>query len=305
MSKVVICIPTFRRPEMLKQTLDALALMVCSHSVALLVGDNDTEGQQGVALVASLSESYRFPIKCMVIERRGHPAARNGLLIAALARDPDFIVFLDDDQIVDPNYLEALVDTAERDSSDLVGPAVWPQFEEPAPQWVRECKIYRRDTDSNGPVPILTGDGGILVRPACLALLKGRYYDESFGLSGGADTELFQRLKEVGATFSRCSEAKVLEVYPLSRLTVRWAISRAYRLGNTAFRLRRIAGSPLDIIDYAKIPAGIAKAALDLVFNLARPHKQVDALCMAARAMGKLAFMLGSVHEDYRRTHGR
>ena len=68
MSKVVIAIPTFRRPLGLAQLLESLAALVTVHDVQVIVADNDAEGRDGTRLANGLVQSgYRWPVEAIVV----------------------------------------------------------------------------------------------------------------------------------------------------------------------------------------------------------------------------------------------
>ena len=52
--RVLIGVPTFKRPVSLKRLLDAIATLATKADVAVLVADNDAEGHQGWDLCRSL-----------------------------------------------------------------------------------------------------------------------------------------------------------------------------------------------------------------------------------------------------------
>ena len=53
--RVIICIPTFKRPKMLARLLDAIAALETDADVSVLVADNDAEGHAGFDLCNSLA----------------------------------------------------------------------------------------------------------------------------------------------------------------------------------------------------------------------------------------------------------
>ena len=55
---VLICIPTFRRPKMLRRLLDAIARLETNADISVLVADNDAEGRAGLNLCLGLKVSF-------------------------------------------------------------------------------------------------------------------------------------------------------------------------------------------------------------------------------------------------------
>ena len=83
---VVICIPTFKRPKMLKRLLDAIAALETDAALSVLVADNDADGHAGLDLCRG-KQDYRWPLRCVIAHKRGIAQVRNTLIEEALATD--------------------------------------------------------------------------------------------------------------------------------------------------------------------------------------------------------------------------
>ena len=126
MARITICIATCNRPQGLRRTLESIAALDTRHSIEVLVADNDADRQEGIGIVERLaSQSYRWPIKAMLVAERGIPLVRNALVAEAIARPGiSHVAMLDDDEAASPNWIDAMVDAAERWNADVVGGAV-------------------------------------------------------------------------------------------------------------------------------------------------------------------------------------
>jgi len=309
MSRVLIGIATFRRPQMLMRLLRAIEKFETDAEVSVLVADNDPAKREGIAVVEKLiSDGYRFPAASLLVEKQGFTYSRNALLEHGFFKTAvDFVALVDDDQWLEPQWLKAMLKVQQETKADLVGGAVWPEFEVHPPQWALKSRVYVLDTTTTGIVDILTGDGGILVSRNLTNLLPPPWYDHNFAMTGGADTDLFVRLRKAGARFARAADAVIHETFPASRISLRWALARAYRTGNTdmriALRYRR------NIADMAKESAKIGAAFVVSPFAfclfLWSPGRRVDALCKLWRAAGKIAAVQGSNYEEYATIHGK
>ena len=60
-ARVLIAIPTFRRPDGLRRLLAAIAKMETAAEIKVLVADNEGAGA-GTDVVKEPAKSYRFPI---------------------------------------------------------------------------------------------------------------------------------------------------------------------------------------------------------------------------------------------------
>ena len=85
---VIICIPTFRRPKMLKRLLDAIAALKTQARYRVLVADNDAESHAGFDLCHALT-GYRWPLTAVIAPRARHrPGAQHPDRTGAEKRRP-------------------------------------------------------------------------------------------------------------------------------------------------------------------------------------------------------------------------
>src|ERR1700754_1456147 len=96
--RVVIAIPTFKRPKSLARLLDAIARLKTDAEISVLVADNDAEAHQGFDLCARLAATYRWTLRAVIADQRGIAQVRNRLVAEALKSDADFIAMIDDDE---------------------------------------------------------------------------------------------------------------------------------------------------------------------------------------------------------------
>lgn len=308
MTKVVIGITTCQRPIMLERALRSLETLETDAEVEVLVADNDAEKQEGIKIVNQLESSgYRFKLNRIVVHEAGIPFARNAIVENAFADSSvDFLAFMDDDQWVEPQWLTALLAMQQVTDADVVAASVIAEFFIQPHQWVIGCNVYERKRDTQGTVDIVYGTGGILLSKHLLSLLDLPWFDPAFALTGGSDAELFHRFRLQGARFARAAEARIHETYPASRLTLRWALQRAYRIGGADLRIIRKHHPGLRplLVELVKIVGVFAIAPILLLLNLGRSGRQVDALCKIARAGGKIAALFGSQYREYATIHG-
>jgi len=82
--RVVIAIPTYKRPKSLARLLDAIARLDEGAQISVLVADNDVQDHQGFDLCERLAPSYRWPLHAVIEEQRGIAQVRNRLVAEAL-----------------------------------------------------------------------------------------------------------------------------------------------------------------------------------------------------------------------------
>jgi glycosyltransferase involved in cell wall biosynthesis len=131
---VSICICTYNRERLLRQTLSRLERLVIPEGVTLevvIVDNNSTDGTARVIQEAATS----LPISTMKETKPGISSARNAAV--ALARG-ELLLWMDDDVLVEPDWVEGYVCTARsHPESAIFGGPVRPYFEGTPPTWVR------------------------------------------------------------------------------------------------------------------------------------------------------------------------
>jgi glycosyltransferase involved in cell wall biosynthesis len=248
--RVVVGLPTFRRPDGLRRILPPLIEQVRALSVAqarVVVVDNDPAGSAEPVVAALVGPSD--PVRYVHEPRPGIAAARNAALDAA--GDADALVFVDDDELPDPGWLHALVSTwVTWGCAAVSGPMTF-VFEGPVDDWVRATGVFEWAARTTGSVSPGGGGSGNLLLDLRFLRAAGIRFDEDFGLSGGSDTMLMHTLRSKGGEVRWCQEAGVVEFVPPARTDRGWLLRRTVRTSNTWSRvqvlLARAAGRRLRV----------------------------------------------------------
>ena len=230
--KLVVTVCTRARPAQLRACLDSLRAAAPAQGVTLeiVVVENET----APALAHLHAPDAVPPVHYGHEKRLGVPMARNRSVALALALGADWIAFIDDDETVRPDWLQAMAAAIARGDADvLVGEAV-PVYDAPAPDWL------------GPPRPARIPDGAPLVEAATNNTLVARHvfdamglrFDEDIGFGGGSDVELFRRAARQGVRIRWTAAAKVEERWPPVRLTMRWHRHRAYTVQENEARWR-------------------------------------------------------------------
>ena len=309
MPEVTVAIPTFRRPQGLRRLLDALAAVDTNASVTVLVADNDAETHEGLDLCeAARGKGYRWPLKSVLVRERGIAAARNTLVECALAEPAtQFVAMLDDDEWPEPTWLTAfLAEQAKTGAGALQGSILF-AFDEKPEAWTQSFDGMTDIRHASGPVDMLQGAGNILVTRAALERLPRPYFDPAFALGGGEDFDFFTRLKRAGVTFAWSDEALAHSAVPEIRVTMGWALQRAYSIGNSDMRvfLKYRPTAAARAAELARIAGAFALAPLLFAVNAFDAARRADALRRLWRAAGKCSALFGHRYNEYAVTHGR
>ncbi|MFN8390739.1 MAG: glycosyltransferase family A protein [Bdellovibrionota bacterium] len=104
--KISVIVPTYNRPELLREALGSLARQTFTDFEAVVVND---AGVPIRAIVDELRASLPAIVTIDHSENRGLPAARN---TAVNASHGEFLAYLDDDDLFHPEHLQLLLEAA-------------------------------------------------------------------------------------------------------------------------------------------------------------------------------------------------
>jgi len=309
MPRVVIAIPTFRRPKGLERLLLALGRLDTAAQVSVLVADNDAERREGMATVAALkAQSWRWPLEAILVPERGIAQARNALVAGALAScNADYVAMLDDDEWPEPGWLEAFLEVARDTGADALHGAVLPRFDVAPGRWAEPCPGLSPLRGTTGPVAMIHSTSNVLIRRVALERLATPHFDTRFALSGGEDKDFFTRLARAGARFAWADGAVAHAHVPVTRSNPGWALRRAFRIGNSDMRvfIKHEHGFAARVREAAKIAGAMCLSPALALVLAPLPKRRMLPLCKFARASGKLAAAFGARYDEYAVTHGQ
>lgn len=292
-AKISLGIPTQRRPEGLARAARSTfnQLGVDPARLELVIVDNDVvPSAQPVA--QALAVEAPFPVRYVHEPAPGVANARNAILAAA---EGELIAFIDDDEEATAGWLAALVETQARYGADAVFGAVRAR----TPDGVKEHRLYleqffsREGPAQAGVIAHYYGCGDSLIRRAALPH-PTRPFDLSRNQIGGEDDYLFEAMKRAGARFAWSPQALVFEDPTPERLTLRYALARAFAYGQGPTYSSATADPP-DWPGVARwMLVGLAQAGLFGLISAAQclrraPHRAF-AYDRAVRGLGKVLF---------------
>lgn len=127
--KLTIALCTYNpKPMLLRRVVDAILPQMSSrHDVEFLVIDNNSSPSvQELGVLAGL------PLRILREPRQGLTAAREAAIADAQG---ELILFVDDDNILDPGYLDLVIESFADEKLGLLGGAIYPEYEAPPPKW--------------------------------------------------------------------------------------------------------------------------------------------------------------------------
>ena len=225
--RVMVGIPTYRRPEQLRSLLHRLSAMDGLADVPVTVADNDP-ARSAAAVVAAFEGSLR--VNYLQVSGTGVVHGRNALLGAAAGYD--HLVFLDDDQEPEPGWYAAMLEGIRAYPEAVVSGVVQHYTEAPVDDPYVASYIARREVLPLG-TPVVTAPTGNSALPlAEVRALKDPWFDARFGRIGGEDADLFRRLgAELGVPVIAWHDARVREAVEPERCTREWIRRRLVREG--------------------------------------------------------------------------
>lgn len=293
--KIVLGICTYRRPEGLLKLLQSLPSLEGVGALDIVVADNDS-AEEGLAVCKNLPEEYPFKVLAMSQTSTGISAVRNAVALKALSLQPDMIVFLDDDEWPEPQWLAELLRVQALHDADLVGGPTRPVFPENADPSLFDNLYYGADLQlPDGSECQLQAGGNFLVKACVLQQYAPQFFHEAFAHSGSEDLAFFTQLGQDGRTMRWAANAIVHEPVPASRLAPDWLRQRVINIHNSRVRVMQHLqpGLPASVIRITKTSVLAAVAGLQTIAGIALPAYRHSAQLLRWKFMGKMKAHLG------------
>jgi len=224
-----ICVCTFRRPH-LADTLRSLAQLRINPGwrVNLIIADND-DTASARELAESAARDTGLAYTYIHAPARNISIARNACLNKATG---DLVAFIDDDELVTPEWLEAMVTAYEQKNADVVLGPVRAEYAADCPEWMRKADVHStRPSWVNGK--IITGYTSNVLFNRTAKSIAGLRFRADLGRTGGEDTVFFSTICKAGGRITYAPEALVTEEVPANRANLSWLFRRRYRSGQT------------------------------------------------------------------------
>ena len=153
---------------------------------------------------------FSYPVK-------GLSNVRNELLKNGLEHNPDFLVFVDDDEYVSPDWLNELVGTILTNNGDMTMGPVNSKVSSNVPGYI-SCWLERDDYFNNTILDFIR-TGNLIIRAKSI-LERNIWFDPRFNKTGGEDSYFGLQMIKKGATVYWASNAIVWETVPDSRANI-------------------------------------------------------------------------------------
>lgn len=284
---VDVCLCTFRRPSV-AQTITAIGAQAnVSAKLRLIVADNDDKPSARDVVEAAASIA-KLELVYLHAPARNISIARNACLDTATA---PLLAFLDDDLTPTPDWLAALLATADRTKADVVLGPVRAQYPSDAPEWAKRADLHSTLPTILPDQSIVTGyTCNVLIRREAIGALR---FDPRRGRTGGEDTVFFHQLWKRGARFSFSEHAIINEPVDPARISLPWLLKRSFRNGQTHAQVLRSNGEPTPFL----VLKAFSKASYCLIMSaltIPWPVRWRRSLVRGALHVGSLSNVMGA-----------
>ena len=231
-SYVLLAVCTYRRPNMLKNTLESVNCLQLPENikVEILVVDNDSE-KSAFQVVENSKSLIKLKINYVAEEKRGLANARNRVLEEAINLKASHIFMFDDDEILTPEALLAHINLYENNENCIISSGiVINEFLEDTPKYIKDNVVFKkRTTKKTGQIRNSCASGNVFI-PTEVAL-DGLRFSTDFILMGGEDGDFFRRASEAEFTIVQNTDSLIYEHVSKERSTVKYVLKRAYYNG--------------------------------------------------------------------------
>lgn len=248
-----ICIPTYNRSESLSVTLDSLAKIKIpkNKKYEILIVDNNSTDDTSL-IIGSYTNIFGNNIRIVNEYKQGLNYARNKGLNSAKG---DIICFLDDDVVVNKEWLVNLSKTFDNYDVDVVGGKAYLIYPFKKPSWLKDNREFLLSKIDYGNKTLFDTDKDLF--GLNLAVLKKTALElggfnpnlDRCGKSliSGGDSEFVDRARNKGYKIIYEPTAVVGHIVSKNRLTKKWFLRRCFGGGRTAIKRSRILRKDLSI----------------------------------------------------------
>lgn len=231
------CVNTYKRPVLLKKLLESLETqkLESSWKLEIVIVDND-ELEEGRSVIEEYRKTSDLDIKYYTQPIKNISITRNKGVEMATG---EVIMFIDDDGYADKNWIYEMFSCLTKYDADGVFGTVLPYFDEGVPELFIKGKFFDRLIQNSGEISKYKRTTNCLVKTEKLREIEGPF-DPNDGLTGGEDSNLFEKIQIKGAKLVFCKEGIVYDHVPFNRANMKWLLQRRFRTGRgfTSIKLK-------------------------------------------------------------------
>lgn len=300
MPTLIVAFCTFKRADRLATLVAALRGQSCPVPFEILAVNNNSPDDT-LDVLARLQNQSGAPLRVVTETAPGIVPARNRALAESLGHD--ILVFIDDDELPQPGFLEAAYDAIANEGAQCAGGQIAMDFSTiRRPNWIGDELLGFLAAVDHGPdrfwiqspdTPIWTANVAYdmqLFRNESALRFDARYNREGANIGGGEDAVMLKALLDRGVRIRYRPDMAVLHAVESWRLRRRYFIKLHYRAGLRQGRFQ-LPDYPNTILGIPPFLVGqLATHSLkSLGLLLTRNSGQIRQAMNAAHAWGRLA----------------
>ena len=228
LKNIGIGICTFQRPYKLKLCLNSLYEMNTPENVniSILIVDND-KACSAEKIVKQHNINEKFAVYYEVEKNKGIPYARNKILEIAKHNKITELAFIDDDEIVEKNWMVSIWNYYCTSNIDVVWGWVKTIYPENTPKWIIDGNFYQLPKYDTGKISKTAYTNNVFFNFQKLVVQQHLSFNSECG-NMGEDEDFFMRAINLGNIIHFCSETIVYEILDESRFTKKYFLKRLF-----------------------------------------------------------------------------
>ncbi|WP_305456060.1 glycosyltransferase [Photobacterium leiognathi] len=244
-------------------------------SVDILVVENNQTHHQAVVEAIASYQHAPFTIHHQLETTAGIPFARNNALRFGQEQGFDYLAFVDDDAIADPNWIQTLFAALQNSQVQVTTGPQFPIYPDNTATLYTAANVYHERKLADGAELSWAATNNVLLDLHFFAQNQLAFNNQL--IFGGEDKALFQQVGRHGGKILWVQNAIISEFISPERLNVKWALKRRFRIGATELQIESCINPPAK--SYARCIfkglAYLAKGALMLLPDALLPNRSI------------------------------
>lgn len=255
------------------------------YKIDILVVENNQRPDEQVQTIISGYNTSEKSVKYLLEPIKGIPHARNAALNFAKQEGYSYLAFIDDDAFASPDWIKTLVKT--NDSANVASGPQLAIFPEGTSSFYCNATVYHERKLADGAEIKWAATNNVLID---INFMKANKLGFNPALiNGGEDKELFLRVNQLGGKLVWSETAVVSEYIAQSRLSIKWAMRRTFRIGATGFMIESAIRTPFENYTTCIVKGTLylAKGLLFLPYHALSPKSSLlNSLCDLSHGVG-------------------
>lgn len=200
-----------------------------------------------------IDKNSQVTINKVLENRKGIPFGRNCALDYAISNKINYLGFVDDDAVVDKNWLVNMVGEIVNVEA-VTGPQI-PVFPENTEKKFMTANVYQERKLENRSLCKWAATNNVIFDVSFANKNKIRFSEDM--KTGGSDKEFFRRFSSNGGKIVWVKNAVVKEFVEKERINTKWAVKRNYRFGGTGYRIERSVNGVIESVFICFFKGGV------------------------------------------------